>query len=122
MICCCLSGLCPLCVKYVIKCNLFTFELTRDWVNSKVVKSEFYSWKKSKRRGMCGKFTISSLKFHVNCFQWCWTMWLEYVIKCRLFTRKWYVMERSLMWYNGMNLNGKIQTKLIKLSTVHVVQ
>ena len=109
-------------MKYVIKCNLFTFELIRDWVNSKVVKSEFYSWKKSKRRGMCGKFTISSLKFHVNCFQWCWTMWLEYVIKCRLFTRKWYVMERSLMWYNGMNLNGKIQTKLIKLSTVHVVQ
>ena len=68
MICCCLSGLCPLCVKYVIKCKLFTFELTRDWVNSKVVKSEFYSWKKSKRRGMCGKFIISSLKFHVNCF------------------------------------------------------
>ena len=32
------------------------------------------------------------------------------------------MMERSLMWYNGMNLNGKIQTKLVKLSTVHVVQ
>ena len=27
-------------------------------------------------------------------------MRLEYVIKCRLFTRKWNVMERSLMWWD----------------------
>ena len=30
----------------------------------------------------------------------CWTMLLLYIIKCRLFTRKWHKMEQSLMWQN----------------------
>ena len=32
----------------------------------------------------------------------CWTMLLLYIIKCRLFTWKWYKMEQSLMWQNGI--------------------
>ena len=38
------------------------------------------------------KFTISCSWFHVNFFQWSWKMQLEYMIKCRLFTRKWQVI------------------------------
>ena len=29
-------------------------------------------------------------------------MQLEHVMKCRLFTRKWHVMEQSLIWQNGI--------------------
>ena len=75
-------------------------ELTRNWVNSKVAESQFYSWKKCGR--MRGKFTISSIKFDVNFLQECWIMRIEYEIKCRLSTRKWHVRERSLMWQNGI--------------------
>ena len=102
----CLSGLCPLCVKYVIKCRLFYWELTRNWVNSKAAKSEFYSWKKSKRRRMRWKFTISSVKFHVNFFQ-----------RCRI-TR----IMRSLKWQNEIWLvESNIQARE-KLPNNHVVQ
>ena len=86
------------CVTYVKKCMLFT----RNWVKSKVAKSKFYLLKNSKRKRTCGKFTISSTKFHVNFFLWCWIMRLEYVIKCRLFTRKWHVTERGPIWRNGI--------------------
>ena len=48
------------------------------------------------------KLTINSTKFHVNFFQWCQIMQLEYVIKYRLFTRKWHMMEQSVMWQNGI--------------------
>ena len=34
--------------------------------------------------------------------KYCWTMLLLYIIKCRLFTRKWHKMEQSLMWQNGI--------------------
>ena len=60
---------------------------------------------------MRGKFTICSIKFHVNFFQWCRIMRLEYVIKCRLSTRKWHVMGRSLMWQNGIWLVEYISSK-----------
>ena len=53
------------------KMQVVYWELTRNWVNSKAAKSEFYSWKKSKRGRMRWKFTISSVKFHVNFFQRC---------------------------------------------------
>ena len=48
------------------------------------------------------KFTDSAVQFHVNFFQWDWTMPLEYKIKCMLFTRKWHVIEQSLAWQNGI--------------------
>ena len=44
---------------------------------------------------LCNFTTKSKLKL-------CWTMLLLYIIKCRLFTRKWYKMEQSLMWQNGI--------------------
>ena len=100
----CLSGLwfalcvCDICEKMYIVHK----ELTCDWVKSKVAKCKFYLQKNSKRRRTGGKFTISSTKFHVNFFLWCWIMWLEYVIKCRLFTRKWHVTERGPIWRNGI--------------------
>ena len=37
---------------------------------------------------LLGKFTDSAIQFHVNFFQWDWTIPLEYMIKCMLFTRK----------------------------------
>ena len=74
-------------------------ELTRDWVKSKVAKSEFYPLKIQNTGELRGKLAISSIKFQVSLG---WIKRLEYVIKCRLFTRKWHVMERSLMWLNGI--------------------
>ena len=45
--------------------------------------------RKSQNTGeLCVKFTISSIYFHVDFFQSSSTMWLEYVIKYSLFTRK----------------------------------
>ena len=38
----------------------------------------------------------------VNIFQWGWTMWLENVIKCWLFTRKSHIMEQSLIRVTGI--------------------
>ena len=60
---------------------------------------------------MRGKFTICSIKFHVNFSQWCRIMRLEYVIKCRLSTRKWHVIWRGLMWQNGIWLVEYISSK-----------
>lgn len=37
----------------------------------------------------------------MNFFQQYRTMWLEYVIKCSLFTRKWHMMGQSLMPWNS---------------------
>ena len=74
-------------------------ELTRDWVKSKVAKSEFYPLKIQNTGELRGKLAISSIKFQVSLG---WIKRLEYVIKCRLFTRKWHVMERSLMWLDGI--------------------
>ena len=44
---------------------------------------------------LCNFIAKSKLKL-------CWTMLLLYIIKCRLFTRKWHKMEQSLMWQNGI--------------------
>ena len=68
-----------------------------------------------------GKFTIRSIYFHVKFFQWGKTMQLEYAIKCRLFTRKWHVIQGSLVcqmefdWWNTIQVHEK-------LSNVHVLQ
>ena len=72
-------------------------ELTRDWVKPNVAKSEFYPLKSQNAGELRGKFTISSIKFQVSLG---WIKRLEYVIKFRLFTRKWQMRERSLMWLN----------------------
>ena len=81
------------------KIHIIYKELTRDWVKSKVAKSEFYPLKIQNTGELRGKLAISSIKFQVSLG---WIKRLEYVIKCRLFTRKWHVMERSLMWLNGI--------------------
>ena len=72
-------------------------ELTRDWVKPNVAKREFYPLKSQNAGELRGKFTISSIKFQVSLG---WIKRLEYVIKFRLFTRKWHMRERSLMWLN----------------------
>ena len=81
------------------KIHIIYKELTRDWVKSKVAKSEFYPSKSQNTGELRGKLAISSIKFQVSLG---WIKRLEYVVKCRLFTRKWHVMERSLMWLNGI--------------------
>ena len=43
------------------------------------------------------------------------------MIKCRLFTRKWHVVEQNLMWQNGIDRWNTIQA-CEKLPNVHVVQ
>ena len=47
---------------------------------------------------MRGKFTISSIKFHVKFFSGFLDNAVRIRDKCRLFSRKWHVMERCLMW------------------------
>ena len=79
------------------KIHIIYKELTRDWVKPKVAKSEFYPLKSQNAGELRGKFTISSVKFQVSLG---WIKRLEYVIKFRLFTRKWQVSQRSLMWLN----------------------
>ena len=76
-------------------------ELTRDWVNSKVAKKEFYSLKSQNAGELRGKFAISRIKFMVSYF----SVGLDKAVRIRdkiQFTRKWHVMERSLMWLNGI--------------------
>ena len=48
-------------------------------------------------------------------------MQLEYVIKCRLFTRKWHAMEKSLIWQKKFDWWNTIQA-CEKLPNVHVMQ
>ena len=74
-----------------------------DWLNTIQAgkKLPTVQKKKSQNAGeLRGKFAISSIKFQVSLFQWGWIKRLDYVIKFRLFTRKWHVMKRSLMWLN----------------------
>ena len=47
-------------------------------------------------------YNHSSNKEKINVFECGWIMWLEYMIKFRLFSKKWHIMEWSLMWQNGM--------------------
>ena len=71
---------------------------------------------------MRGKFTISSIKFHVKFFSGFLDNAVRIRDKCRLFSRKWHVMERCLMWQNGiLYLPNTIQARE-KLPNVHVVQ
>ena len=58
---------------------------------------------------MCGKPNIRSIKFHVNFFQWSWTMQLEYIKKCRKIT-----CDRVKSNVEKWNLIGGIQFKHIK--------
>ena len=55
---------------------------------------------------ICLKLVALKISFYVILLwkaNWdCWTMLLLYIIKCRLFTRKWHKMEQSLMWQNGI--------------------
>ena len=77
-------------------------ELTRDWVKSKVAKKEFYSLKSQNAGELHGKFAISRIKFMVSFF---FSVGLDKAVRIRdkiQFTRKWHVMERSLMWLNGI--------------------
>ena len=70
------------CVKYMIKCRLFYKELTCNWVKSRSIENSIIP------------IAFSSMWIF---FQWDCTMRLEYVIKCRLFTRKWQVIEQRLI-------------------------
>ena len=107
------------------KIHIIYKELTRDWVKSKVAKSGFYPLK-SQNTGelrensplvaLSSRWVFSqwgwikrleyvilvALSSRWVFFQWGWIKRLEYVITFWLFTRKWHVMERSLMWLNGI--------------------
>ena len=50
------------------KIHIIYKELTRDWVKSKVAKSEFYPSKSQNAGELCGKLAISSIKFPVSFF------------------------------------------------------
>ena len=63
-------------------------ELTCDWVKSMVA----VAWKVHHQSHLvlCEFFLVE------------WKIHLEYVIKCRLFTRKWHIMEQSLKGQSGI--------------------
>ena len=50
------------------KIHIIYKELTRDWVKSKVAKSEFYPLKIQNTGELRGKLAISSIKFQVSFF------------------------------------------------------
>ena len=82
------------------KIHIIYKELTRDWVKSKVAKSEFYPSKSQNAGELRGKLAISSIKFQVSFFSVGLDKAVRIRDKFRLFTKKWHVRERSLMWLN----------------------
>ena len=98
---CCLSGLSPVC-EISVKMQVVNKELMLIGLCPRWPKASFICSKSQNAGELHRKLTINSTKFHVNFFQWCQIMQLEYVIKYRLFTRKWHMMEQSVMWQNGI--------------------
>ena len=98
---CCLSGLSPVC-EISVKMQVVNKELMLIGLCPRWPKASFICSKSQNAGELHRKLTINSTKFHVNFFQWCLIMQLEYVIKYRLFTRKWHMMEQSVMWQNGI--------------------
>ena len=97
-----LSGLCPQGVKNVKKKQVVYKGLTRKELGPTQLKANLICRKSQNAGELREKAAISSIKFHVNCFQWGWIIRFEYVIKCKLFTRRWHVIEHSLMWTSGI--------------------
>ena len=103
------------------KIHIIYKELTRDWVKSKVAKSEFYPLKSQKTGELRENSPLVALSSRWVFSQWGWIKRLEYVITFRLFTRKWHVMERSLMWLMEFDWSNTIQARK-KFPAVHVMQ